>query len=89
MNRSPMTTCGGGTLQESITETWQVDATIATTRQVTLSQTPFSDSLLVFLNGILLIEGLSSDYIRSGLTLTFAVGSLFESDQIVAHYTGS
>lgn len=88
MSRSPLTTCGGGTLQEYTIETWVVDEVMQVSEEVTLSQVPFDNSLLVFLNGLLLQAGELNDYTLIGLTLEFANGSIFPGDTITARYVG-
>ena len=90
MSRSPLTTCGGGvTLPELVTETIEIDGVMVTDGEMELTQTPANNSLLLFLNGVLLAEGLANDYILSGLTVIFPPGRIFDGDRITARYTGS
>lgn len=87
MNRGPLTTCGSKALQEYTIETWIVDEAIQASKEVTLAQTPPDNSLLVFLNGLLLQVGATNDYTLAGLTLEFTDDSLFPGDIITARYT--
>jgi len=54
----------------------------------TLSFTPFSNSQIVFFNGIGLVSGASFDYVLSGTTLTLNAGIILKAgDQILVVYS--
>ena len=88
MARCPMTTCCGGGIAEAltlITDTFEVDAALVISRQVTASQTIIGGEL-VFLNGLLLTQGVGNDYTRSGNTMTFPTNYIEVGDRITLKY---
>jgi hypothetical protein len=54
----------------------------------TLTFTPFSNSQIVFFNGIGLVSGAGYDYVLIGTTLTLNAGIILKAgDQILVVYT--
>lgn len=68
----PLDTTSTGTTEEI--DVFDVDSTIATNMEVTLSTTPISGTEDVYVNGVLATPGASRDYTISGDTITFAAG---------------
>lgn len=62
----------------------QIDAT-GYAGDFTLSNTPLTNSVQVFLNGLLQAEGTGKDYILSGTTVTFATAPI-SGDIVLVHY---
>jgi hypothetical protein len=52
----------------------------------TLDNTPISNSLQVYLNGLLQEKGSGKDYTHSGTTVTFSIAP-FTNDILLIHYT--
>ncbi len=51
----------------------------------TLSDTPISASVQIYLNGLIQEEGTGKDYIRTGTTIAFATAPI-SNDIVIAHY---
>ena len=88
MTRGPLTTCGGGGIAEAltiVTDVFEVDVALVISRQITASQTIVGGEL-VFLNGLLLAQGSSNDYTRSGNTMTFPPNYIEIGDRITLKY---
>ena len=79
---------GGGTgTVTPIQQSYNVDNTIATNKQITLPSTPLDDTLLIAHNGLVMSPGGSNDYTRSGTLVTFTAGvTLTVGDVIYAQY---
>lgn len=68
----PLATTTTGTTEEF--DVFDVDNTIATNMEVTLSTTPIVGTEDVYVNGVLSTPGAFRDYTISGTTITFAAG---------------
>jgi hypothetical protein len=83
-----MTTCCGGAIAEAltlVTDVFEVDAALVINHQVTASHTIVGGEL-VFLNGLLLAQGITNDYTRSGNTITFPTNYIQIGDRITLKY---
>lgn len=88
-NRLRTTGSGGGGIVSSDIEKENQSANCNGTNLVfTLSFTPITKSVQVFLNGLLQEDGVGKDYILLGATITFTIAPT-AGDILIIHYTKS
>jgi hypothetical protein len=70
-----------------VDEIFEVDATIQSTKKITLANTPTEGSLKVFYQGVLQYPGVSYSYAISGNEITFNIDTgLYLTDVILVNY---
>lgn len=65
------------------TESFDVDATLASSKVVNLANIPISESEFVFLNGIKCIKGVGKNYQLSGTTITFDAAEILSIGDVI------